>query len=311
MAKIHRNDDPYAIQNQRKAATQQFAAPQPAPEPEPTEQEEEPAANPAPRAARVKGKRKERRKSDMVYNIAMVVCLAVFLASGGMLVKRYFEDRQAENEFAELQSMIDPNAATGEGAESNSAKFAALRDQNSDFIGWISIEGTNLNFPVMYAPNNKDFYLRHDFSKEYSVYGVPYLDEKTTLGANDQSENLIVYGHNMKTGTIFGCLTGYKKADYYTEHPLIQFDTVYGDGTYEVFAAFSIDVAQDTSFVYNQYVDMDEETYNTYVDEVISRSDVDSGIRPEYGEQLLTLSTCEYSSDNGRYVVVARRVEDE
>jgi len=310
MAKIHRNDDPYAIQNQRKAATQQFAAPQPAPEPEPVEQEETSAEKPAPRAARAKGKRKERRKSDMVYNIAMVVCLVVFLASGGMLVKRYFEDRQAENEFAELQSMIDPNAATGEGAESNSAKFAALRDQNSDFIGWISIEGTNLNFPVMYAPNNKDFYLRHDFSKEYSVYGVPYLDEKTTLGANDQSENLIVYGHNMKTGTIFGCLTGYKKADYYTEHPLIQFDTVYGDGTYEVFAAFSIDVAQDTSFVYNQYVDMDEETYNTYVDEVISRSDVDSGIRPEYGEQLLTLSTCEYSSDNGRYVVVARRVED-
>lgn len=311
MAKIHRNDDPYAIQNQRKAATQQFAAPQPAPEPEPVEKEETSAEKPAPRAARAKGKRKERRKSDMVYNIAMVVCLVVFLASGGMLVKRYFEDRQAENEFAELQSMIDPNAATGEGAESNSAKFAALRDQNSDFIGWISIEGTNLNFPVMYAPNNKDFYLRHDFSKEYSVYGVPYLDEKTTLGANDQSENLIVYGHNMKTGTIFGCLTGYKKADYYTEHPLIQFDTVYGDGTYEVFAAFSIDVAQDTSFVYNQYVDMDEETYNTYVDEVISRSDVDSGIRPEYGEQLLTLSTCEYSSDNGRYVVVARRVEDE
>lgn len=310
MAKIHRNDDPYAIQNQRKAATQQFAAPQPAPEPEPVEQEETSAEKPAPRAARAKGKRKERRKSDMVYNIAMVVCLVVFLASGGMLVKRYFEDRQAENEFAELQSMIDPNAATGEGAESNSAKFAALRDQNSDFIGWISIEGTNLNFPVMYAPNNKDFYLRHDFSKEYSVYGVPYLDEKTTLGANDQSENLIVYGHNMKTGTIFGCLTGYKKADYYTEHPLIQFDTVYGDGTYEVFAAFSIDVAQDTSFVYNRYVDMDEETYNTYVDEVISRSDVDSGIRPEYGEQLLTLSTCEYSSDNGRYVVVARRVED-
>lgn len=309
MAKIHRNDDPYAIQNQRKAATQQFAAPQPAPEP--VEQEETSAEKPAPRAARAKGKCKERRKSDMVYNIAMVVCLVVFLASGGMLVKRYFEDRQAENEFAELQSMIDPNAATGEGAESNSAKFAALRDQNSDFIGWISIEGTNLNFPVMYAPNNKDFYLRHDFSKEYSVYGVPYLDEKTTLGANDQSENLIVYGHNMKTGTIFGCLTGYKEADYYTEHPLIQFDTVYGDGTYEVFAAFSIDVVQDTSFVYNQYVDMDEETYNTYVDEVISRSDVDSGIRPEYGEQLLTLSTCEYSSDNGRYVVVARRVEDE
>ena len=75
-----------------------------------------------------------------------------------------------------------------------------------------------------------------------------------------------------------------------------------------MFAAFAIDVVNDTSFVYNQYVDMDEDTYNAYVDEVLSRSDVDSGIRPSYGEQLLTLSTCEYSTDNGRYVVVARRV---
>lgn len=304
MAKIHRNDDPYAIQNQRKGATQQFAAPQPAPEPSRPEPEEEPEEKPAPRPAR----KKHRRKSDMVYNIAMILCLLIFLVSGGVLVKRYIDDRQTENEFDNLQAMIDNDApATGE--ESNSAKFAALRDQNSDFIGWISIEGTSLDFPVMYAPDNKDFYLRHDFNKEYSVYGVPYLDEKTTLGANDQSENLIVYGHNMKTGTIFGCLTGYKEEDYYAEHPQIQFDTVYGDGTYEVFAAFSIDVVNDTSFVYNQYVDMDEATYNEYVEEVISRSDVDTGIRPSYGEQLLTLSTCEYSSDNGRYVVVARKVE--
>ena len=98
--------------------------------------------------------------------------------------------------------------------------------------------------------------------------------------------------------------------DYYQEHPFIEFDTVYGDAKYEVFGAFTIDVVNDTSFIYNQYIDMDEDTYNRYVDQVISRSDVDSGIRPAYGEQLLTLSTCEYSSANGRYVVVARRVRD-
>ena len=119
---------------------------------------------------------------------------------------------------------------------------------------------------------------------------------------------LPAFGFYMKTGTIFGCLTEYKKAAYYQEHPYIEFDTLYGDAKYEVFAAFAIDVVQDTSFVYNQYVDMDEDTYNDYVAEVIRRSDVDSGIRPEYGEQLLTLSTCEYSSANGRYVVVARKV---
>ena len=305
MAKIHRSDTPYY---QRPAP----AAPQPPAEPEiPEEQEErtegtDAAAetpDPEPKKKRKKG------KADIFYNVAILVCLAVFLVSGGLLLKRYFDDRRSESEFAALESLIDSDAPAADGEETNSAKFAALRDQNSDFIGWISIEDTKLDFPVMYAPNNKDFYLRHDFNKEYSVYGVPYLDEKTTLGANDQSENLVIYGHNMKTGTIFGCLTGYKEAGYYQQHPYVQFDTVYGDGTYEVFAAFSIDVAADTSFVYNQYVDMDEETYDTYVEEVISRSDVDTGIRPVYGEQLLTLSTCEYSSDNGRYVVVARRVD--
>lgn len=305
MAKIHRSDTPYY---QRPAP----AAPQPPAEPEiPEEQEErtegtDAAAetpDPEPKKKRKKG------KADIFYNVAILVCLAVFLVSGGLLLKRYFDDRRSESEFAALESLIVSDAPAADGEETNSAKFAALRDQNSDFIGWISIEDTKLDFPVMYAPNNKDFYLRHDFNKEYSVYGVPYLDEKTTLGANDQSENLVIYGHNMKTGTIFGCLTGYKEASYYRQHPYVQFDTVYGDGTYEVFAAFSIDVAADTSFVYNQYVDMDEETYDTYVEEVISRSDVDTGIRPVYGEQLLTLSTCEYSSDNGRYVVVARRVD--
>lgn len=305
MAKIHRSDTPYY---QRPAP----AAPQPPAEPEiPEEQEErteetDAAAetpDPEPKKKRKKG------KADIFYNVAILVCLAVFLVSGGLLLKRYFDDRRSESEFAALESLIVSDAPAADGEETNSAKFAALRDQNSDFIGWISIEDTKLDFPVMYAPNNKDFYLRHDFNKEYSVYGVPYLDEKTTLGANDQSENLVIYGHNMKTGTIFGCLTGYKEAGYYQQHPYVQFDTVYGDGTYEVFAAFSIDVAADTSFVYNQYVDMDEETYDTYVEEVISRSDVDTGIRPVYGEQLLTLSTCEYSSDNGRYVVVARRVD--
>lgn len=306
MAKIHRNDTPYYRHPAPEGpAPVEPEEPRRAEIPDTPEADEEEQAPPAPKKAkRKKGKR------DILYNIAMLVCLAVFLVSGGLLVKRYFDDRQSENEFAALESLIVSDAPAAEGEESNSAKFAALRDQNSDFIGWISIEDTKLDFPVMYAPNNKDFYLRHDFNKEYSIYGVPYLDEKTTLGANDQSENLIIYGHNMKTGTIFGCLTGYKQAGYYEEHPYIQFDTVYGDGTYQVFAAFSIDVVADTSFVYNQYVDMDEATYNEYVDEVIARSDVDTGIRPTYGEQLLTLSTCEYSTDNGRYVVVARRVEN-
>lgn len=313
MAKIHRNDMPVQHPTQTITLPKE---PEPAqPQSAPTQMYDQDAdtAYDAPRPAKKKAgaAKAAKSKKDLAYTIAMVVFAVIFLVSGGLLVKRFFDDKKTENEFSDLQSMIDTAATpapAGEDTASNGAKFAALKDQNSDFMGWISIEGTSLDFPVMYAPNNKDYYLKHDFKHQYSDYGVPYLDEKTTIGANAQSDNLIVYGHNMKTGTIFGCLTEYKKADYYQEHPTIEFDTLYGDAQYEVFAAFSIDVVQDTSFVYNQYVDMDEETYNAYVDEVIRRSDVDSGIRPVYDEQLLTLSTCEYSSANGRYVVVARKV---
>ena len=138
---------------------------------------------------------------------------------------------------------------------------------------------------------------------------VPWLAERWSMDVNDYTfirfaDAQFQDGAPLTTADVAFTL------DYYQEHPFIEFDTVYGDAKYEVFGAFTIDVVNDTSFIYNQYIDMDEDTYNRYVDQVISRSDVDSGIRPSYGEQLLTLSTCEYSSANGRYVVVARRVSD-
>ena len=129
----------------------------------------------------------EKKRGSLAYTLAMLFFGVVFLVSAGLLVKRFADDRRTENEFAELQSMIDTSAEpqpSGESVNPNGAKFAALRGKNSDFIGWLSIDGTELDFPVMYAPNNKDFYLRHDFDKSYSIYGVPYLDENTTLGAN-------------------------------------------------------------------------------------------------------------------------------
>lgn len=256
-------------------------------------------------------RKKKRSASDILYTIAILIFAVVFMVSAGLLLKRLWDDRQTEGEFAALSDLIDDTAQqSSDGETGNAEKFARLVERNPEFIGWISIEDTNLDFPVMYSPTRVDFYLRHDFEGEYSNYGVPYLDEDCTLTAEDRSENLIIYGHNMKTGTIFGCLTGYKEASYYSEHPYITFDTLYGDGTYEVFAAFAIDVVADTSFAYNTYIDMDEASFDEFVSEAKSRSDVNSGITPQYGDELLTLSTCEYSSSNGRYVVCARRVEN-
>ena len=289
MAKIRRDPAPYAP---ARPAPDRMVEP-------PPEQTAEPGG--------------KHPRSGRIYTIAMIFFAVLFLVSAGMLLKRYLEDRRTENEFASLAALVETQpAAEGSGAapqqtQDPAEKFAALRQRNEDFIGWISIEGTNLDFPVMYRPDSKDYYLRHGFDGEYSNYGVPYLDEDCTLTAENRSQNLVIYGHNMKTGTIFGCLTDYKKADTYRKHTVIEFDTLYGDGSYEVFAAFAIDVVEEPDFAYYDAIDLDESAFNAFVAEVKRRSDVDSGITPVYGEDLITLSTCEYSTANGRYVVCARR----
>ncbi|MGN0976270.1 MAG: class B sortase [Gemmiger sp.] len=265
------------------------------------------AAEPEGTAGKKGRKNGNKAKSDRIYNLLIAAFSVVFLVSAGMLGYRFWQDKQSEDAFSDVAALIATPAPGDPQPEDNSEKYAGLKAKNEDFAGWLKIEGTNLNYPVMYHPGSVDYYLRRDFYGEYSNYGTPYIDEKCTL--DPMSNNIIIYGHNMKTGTIFGCLTEYKKAAYYQEHPTIQFDTLAADGTYEVYAAFAIDVVTDTSFLYNTYTDMDETSFNEFVSECKRRSDVESGITPVYGDQLLTLSTCEYSTDNGRYVVCARRVE--
>ena len=263
--------------------------------------------DPAPvRAARTP----KPKRSGVGYTVALAFFALVFVASAGALLSRLWQDKQTESEFTQLESLIaEPGTETVsvETTVDNATRFAPLVARNPDFVGWIKIEGTNLSFPVMYSPDEPDFYLRHDFEGEYSDSGVPYLDARCALTAADRSDNLVIYGHNMKTGTIFGFLTDYKQPETYQEHPTIRLDTLYGAGEYEVFAAFAIDIAADRSFAYNNYIDLDEDSFREFVEEVKRRSDVDSGITPVYGDELLTLSTCEYSSANGRYVVCARR----
>lgn len=284
---------------------------EPASAPEP-ERDGEPHQKPYRR----KPIKKKRNRGGWLNNLLIAVFALVFAVSGGMLAVRLIQDRAAEDEFASVKQLIDTSAETGTDSadsgtqaqpESNHAKFARLQEQNADFIGWLSIDGTNLDYPVMYHPSAKDYYLRRNFNEEYSRYGTPYLDEKCSL--EPRSENWIIYGHNMKTGTIFGCLTEYQKDSYWVEHPTIRLDTIFGDGEYQVYAAFAIDVINDTSFLYNEYTSMDEETFNEYVAQCKSRSAVYSSITPVYGDALLTLSTCEYSSANGRFVVCAVKTE--
>lgn len=185
-------------------------------------------------------------------------------------------------------------------------KYKALYEQNDDFVGWITIDDTTIDYPVMQSIGSPDFYLKHNFQKAYSDYGVPYVDEACAVGL---SANTVIYGHHMKNGTMFSSLVKYADKSYFEGHPIIRFDTIYGFGEYQVIAAFAFDTNNET-FRYNEFADGNEGQFNEFISECMTRRACDTGFTAEYGDTLLTLSTCEYSHTNGRFVVVAKLITD-
>ncbi len=183
-------------------------------------------------------------------------------------------------------------------------KYGGLFEQNQDFIGWISIEGTNVNYPVMQTPNNPDFYLKHGFDKSWNEWGVPYIEESCIVGI---SNNIVICGHHMKDGSMFADLCSYADETFWQEHPVIRFDTLSSFGEFEIVAVFRFNTNKE-QFKYNECVTMDQDEFNDFMDQIHARQLYDTGVDAEFGDQLLTLSTCEYTYKNGRFVVVAKRV---
>ena len=187
--------------------------------------------------------------------------------------------------------------------------FASLYRKNQDFIGWLSIEDTNIDYPVMQTPEDEEYYIHRDFYGAYSSAGTLFVD----LDSNVQkpSDNIIIYGHNMKTGKMFHDLLKYENEAFYKNHKYIQFDTIYGNGTYEVIAAFRTHILAEgeEGFRYYQFFNMEDETvFNQYVSgcKALTGYTIETGA--SYGDSLLTLSTCAYHTDNGRFVVVAKKI---
>ena len=179
-----------------------------------------------------------------------------------------------------------------------------LQEVNPEFFGWLQIEGMVVDYPVMHTPNDPEKYLHRDFYGEESYAGVPFIDYRCT----EDSDNLLIYGHNMADGTMFHTLVDYQKKDHWEEHPVIRFDTVEGAREFEVVAAFydRIYYTHETNFKFYNFIDAANETeYNSAVKQFKKKALYDTGVTPEYGQQLITLVTCTYQVENGRFVVVA------
>ena len=187
-------------------------------------------------------------------------------------------------------------------------RFTALYAENSDLVGWLSIAGMKIDYPVMQNEDD-EYYLHHDFYGNDSKYGCLYVRERADL--NDGT-NFVIYGHNMKDGSMFGDLDLYLKESFYKEHPVISFDTLYEERTYDIIAVFRSQVyrADDEVFKYYQFYEADtQEEFEDFYDNIKKLSLYDTGVEAAFGDTFLTLSTCAYHVPDGRLVVVAKRRE--
>ena len=187
-------------------------------------------------------------------------------------------------------------------------QYVPLYEQNPDFFGWITIEGTNIDYPVMYSPNRPEYYLKRAFDGSDSASGALFIDGNCPADGN----YYLIYGHHMKNKTMFGQIPNYAEQSYYEEHPIIRFDTLFEQREYQVIAAFYSRLYwqyETDVFRYYQYTDLtDEAVFEEYIEQVQVAAIYDTGLTAEYGDELLTLTTCNYHTQDGRFVVVARRI---
>ena len=186
--------------------------------------------------------------------------------------------------------------------------YQELHDQNSDMVGWLQIENSKINYPVMQTSmDNANFYLYKDFDKNDSVRGSIYAAE--ICDVFEPSDNITLFGHNMKDGSMFAYLGNYYEKSAWENNPLIFFDTLTESHVYKIFAVFKTSGTDNVGFAYHQMADAkDEAEFNQFVATCKELAFYDTGITPVYGDKLLCLSTCEYTIDNGRFVVAAVRI---
>ena len=199
-----------------------------------------------------------------------------------------------EGAMGNLSNMADP--------KEKKSDVNGLVKKNKDCIGYVQIPGTTISYPVMQTKDNPDFYLNHDFNRNYSFYGTPYLSAYCDV---NKSDNLIIYGHNINGGKMFGALELYKDKEFFNKHRKIYFTTD-KKREYEVFAVMCVNIHK---FEYWKFVmARDEKEYDEFVDKVEEHSLWRKRNKPKYGDQMLMLSTCDNEKgDDWRIVVIGKR----
>ena len=243
-------------------------------------------------------------KNDWRYPVRLISALVFAVALGVLawLMYESWENAQLNRILASQRPQVD----AGIGEDGIMDSFRDLLAQNGDTIGWLTIDGTSIDYVVMHAPDEPDKYLHRDFNGSESRWGTLYVAEDCDVRTSD---NIIIYGHHMRDGSMFGALAEYESAEFCAAHPNVRFDTIYGPGQYEIVAVVRTDATLGSSaFPYYSYTQAnDPETHAKYADYLMRSRIYDTGREIGEGDRLLTLSTCNYHTANGRLIVVCRK----
>lgn len=286
----------------------------------------------------------KKRFKGIAYTLVILVCLGCICISGGALISKSYhkeeeksliQDVQAKKQVS-VQAIYEEEQKTEETKQKDFIEvikaltsikdlkqfkikpilpeYKTLHEENSDLYGWIKIEGTVIDYPVMFTPNDPNFYEDKNWNKEVCYAGVGtsiWLDGWAT----DNSENSIVYGHEMADGSMFGSLSYYKDPSYCEEHKYIQFDTLYEKQTYEIISVSKgiayYDTPPEGEYLFYNHIELDsKEEFDAYVNNAKEKAWYDTDRTAQYGDKLITLCTCDGWTTDGRLFIVAKKIEN-
>lgn len=234
----------------------------------------------------------------------------IFLIAVISIIIIWFNTKKEQNETHNLLNSIDISKA--ENSQLNTTEkmlqVQELKKQYTGLVGWLEVPGTNIDYPVMQGTDNS-YYVKHNYKQEYDYNGSIFLHKDYDWSI--PSSNLLLYGHNNKNDCMFAQLLKYKDENFYKEHPTIKFTTPEEEAEYEIIAVFLSRIyykTEENVFRYYQFINAESKTqYNEYIKEAKKASLYNIDATAKYGEQLITLTTCEYSQTDGRFVVVGKK----
>ena len=289
--------------------------------------------------------KKKNKKRARKYRLAGVICVLAAVACFGYFTYEDYLENQSALEMKRLQEMqnmtghyieeesfsqqqekpdTQPEEAASDQSEQETPvqpekqpellpEYREIYAENNDLAGWLQIDGTVINYPVLQSDTEEDsqFYLTHSFAKKKDKNGSLFMDYRNDFVNRDT--NIIIYGHNMKSGAMFGTLKKYLEKGYLEAHAKIRFDTIYERGMYEVIGAFLSEVSYQDEYTFRYYNFLNagsESEFEAFRVNVMQLDALKKGtLDAKYGDQLLTLSTCSSYTDEGRMFIIAKRIQ--